>query len=74
MRDVPVTTTSNTIATELGWFRDQLRAQVMLGDVFDWLRKQTPPRNVTEILTQDEYTHDVVVEWAAERFLVFDAT
>ena len=74
MRDVPVTATSGAVTTELDWFRDQLRGQLTLGDVFDWLRRQMPARNVTEILTQDEYTHDVVVEWAPERFLVFDAT
>jgi hypothetical protein len=74
MRDVPVTANSNAASTDRDWFRNQLRSQLTLGDVFDWLRRQMPPRNVTEILTQDEYTHDVVVEWTAERFLVFDAT
>jgi hypothetical protein len=74
MRDVPVTASSTTAPADLGWFREQLRDQRTLGDVFDWLRRQSPPRNVTEILTQDEYTHDVVVAWSPERFLVFDAT
>jgi hypothetical protein len=74
MRDVPVTNRHATSQSELDWFREQLRGQRTLGDVFDWLRRQAPPRNVTEILTQDEYTHDVIVEWTPQRFLVFDAT
>ena len=74
MRGVPVTNASRQPPAELDWFRDQLRDQRTLGDVLDWLRSQTPPRTVTEILTQDEYTHDVVVAWSPERYLVFDAT
>ena len=74
MRDVPVTATSHTPAAELEWFRDQLRDQRTLGDVLDWLSRQSPWRSVTEILTQDEYTHDVVVAWSSERFLAFDTT
>jgi hypothetical protein len=74
MRDVPVTAHSRIPESETAWFTTALRAQRTLGDAFDWLRRQAPPRDVTEILTQDEYTHDVVVQWSAARFLVFDAT
>ena len=59
---------------EVTAFQSQLKDQRTLGDVLAWLRGQQPPRSVTDILTQDEYTHDVVVEWADDRFLVFDAT
>ena len=74
MRHVPVTAAQPVANPELQWFEEQLRAERTLGDVFDWLRRQSPPRQVTEILTQDEYTHDVIVEWSGTRFLVFDAT
>lgn len=49
----------------------ELRA---LGDVLAWLRAGQPPRAVAEIVTQDEYTHDVVVGWDAETWLVFDTS
>jgi hypothetical protein len=29
---------------------------------------------VVEVVTQDEYTHDVVLAWQDGRFLVFDTT
>ena len=33
-----------------------------------------PPRAVGDIVTQDEYTHDVIVPWSERLVLVFDAT
>ena len=45
-----------------------------LADVLQWARQQQPPRHVSEIVTQDEYTHDVVMPFDGEHFLVFDAT
>ena len=69
-----ITGTPEIPVEERECFEAELRARHTLGDVVDWLRGQSPPRNVTEILTQDEYTHDVVVEWTPQRFLVFDVT
>ncbi len=45
-----------------------------LSEVLGWGRSLVPPRGPAEILTQDEYTHDVVFELAADRWLVFDTT
>lgn len=45
-----------------------------VGQVLGWGRGLEPPRGPAEILTQDEYTHDVVFELAADRWLVFDTT
>lgn len=45
-----------------------------LADVLAWTRKQAPPRSVAEIITQDEYTHDVVLEAAGQPYLAFDTT
>lgn len=35
---------------------------------------QEPPRAVSNIVTQDEYTHDVIVPWSERLVLVFDTT
>ena len=51
-----------------------LAARHTLADVLAWAREQTPPRSVAEIVTQDEYTHDVVVPFDGSHFLAFDAT
>jgi hypothetical protein len=42
--------------------------------VLNWGRSLSPPRDVEEILTQDEYTHDVVMRYDRDLFLVYDTT
>lgn len=44
-----------------------------LADVLLWCEQQSPPVQVAEIVTQDEYTHDVVLPFGAH-FLSFDTT
>ena len=72
MRDVPIGYEGGPVLdhTIVG----ALRQQRTLADVLAWGRSLTPPRSPLEIVTQDEYTHDVVLELAADRFLVFDTT
>jgi len=45
-----------------------------LADVLAWARTHAPPLPVLEIVTQDEYTHDVVLPFDGSHFLAFDAT
>ena len=47
--------------------------QTTLELALDWARTLTPPRGVESVLTQDEYTHDVVIP-AGTRWLVYDTT
>lgn len=51
---------------------DALVHQVTLGDVLKWGLSLSPPRAPLEIVTQDEYTHDVVLQLASACYLVFD--
>jgi len=51
-----------------------IQALRTLADVLAWAPKQTPPRSVVEIVTQDEYTHDVVLEATDQPYLAFDTT
>lgn len=44
-----------------------------LADVLAWAARQTPRVSVSEIVTQDEYTHDVVLPFAGH-YLSFDTT
>jgi hypothetical protein len=49
--------------------------QKTLEDVVRWGLSQTPPIAITAVVTQDEYTHDVVIGTGApEVFLVYDVT
>lgn len=45
-----------------------------LADVLAWTRSVDPPAKVVDVVTQDEYTHDVVVEAPGQPYLAFDTT
>ena len=45
-----------------------------LGHVLAWSRTATRSRQPTEIVTQDEYTHDVVFDVDGRLYLAFDTT
>ena len=59
------------IEQELGHVRSFL-------DVFNWAKSQAPgillPQVVQEVITQDEYTHDVIMPWRDGLVLVYDTT
>ncbi len=38
-----------------------------------WARTLTPPRGVEAVLTQDEYTHDVLIPYGS-RYLAYDTS
>jgi hypothetical protein len=48
-------------------------SQISLERVLNWGREQRPPIDIESILTQDEYTHDVLVPFEG-RYLVYDTT
>lgn len=73
-RQVGVDAAGEIPARELARFRLAFRELHTLGPVLEWLRAQEPPRAVNEIVTQDEYTHDVIVRWNEHLVLVFDTT
>ena len=74
MRIVPASSVGSVPREVLARVQAALGAQRTLADVLRWGREQSPPRAVVEIVTQDEYTHDVVVPFEGGHFLVFDAT
>ena len=74
IRQIDVEAVGEIPPRELTRFRLALRNLRTLGPVLEWLRVQEPPRVVRDIVTQDEYTHDVIVPWAERLVLVFDAT
>jgi hypothetical protein len=73
-RQVPVQAVAPIAERDLARFRIALRELRSLAGVLGWLAAQDPPRHVSEIVTQDEFTHDVVVPWSERLVLVFDAT
>jgi hypothetical protein len=45
-----------------------------LDDVFAWGRKPSPPARPVDVIKQDEFTHDVLVPFPNQRWLVYGTT
>lgn len=73
-RQITIDAVGSIAARDLARFRIALRELRTLAGVLEWLGLQEPARLVADIVTQDEYTHDVVVPWSERLVLVFDAT
>lgn len=73
MRVVPVRAAEPDAATIVSSVEQTFAHAHTLADVLAWGARQVPRVNVTEIVTQDEYTHDVVLPFA-EFYLSFDTT
>lgn len=73
-RQIDVEAVGDVSGRDLARFRLALRELRTLGPLLEWLRAQEPPRTVADIVTQDEYTHDIIVPWDERLVLVFDAT
>ncbi len=54
--------------------RSFVASQGTLHDVVVAALARTPPRLVSAVVVQDEYTHDVVLPWDDGVWLVYDAT
>lgn len=52
----------------------ELASLTLFQDVVRWGFASSPPRDVTEVIVQDEFTHDVVMPWMEGSYLVFDTT
>lgn len=61
-------------ADELAQLTARVAGHPTLGHVVrDWA-SGTPPRAVLDVITQDEYTHDVVILYRDQIHLVYDTT
>ena len=74
MREVPFTAVGRIPSEVVCQLASEVAQLFTLAEVLAWARRTTSPRQVEEIVTQDEYTHDVVLALDGSRFLVFDAT
>jgi hypothetical protein len=74
MRTVPVSAIGTVPRTLVSRAEEEFADHHTLAAVLEWARAQRPPRVVAEIVTQDEYTHDVILPFDGGHFLVFDAT
>lgn len=74
MRPIPLHNHAGLPPVQRADLESALQPLRTLGDVLAWARAQAPPWSVAEIVTQDEYTHDVVLEASGRPYLAFDTT
>ena len=76
MREIPLHDYAGLPPHHAAELRALLATQRTLAAVLRWAGAQVPPLAIAEIVTQDEYTHDVVMPWVATRplFLAYDTT
>lgn len=51
-----------------------LASQTSMKHALDWLLGHSPPLVPAEMITQDEFSHDIVVPLSGGRWLVYDST
>jgi len=51
-----------------------IASQRTLEDVVRWGLALVPPRLIADVVVQDEYTHDVVMQYTDAAYLVYDTT
>jgi hypothetical protein len=51
-----------------------LRPHRSIKHALDWLVTQDPPRSFTDMVTQDEFSHDILAELPDGLHLVYDVT
>ncbi|PYP78025.1 MAG: hypothetical protein DMD35_12725 [Gemmatimonadetes bacterium] len=74
MRKITLRAVHGADAAILDRARAMFGAAFTLADVLAAGRAMHPPLNVSEIVTQDEYTHDVVVPFGPTHYLSFDTS
>jgi hypothetical protein len=74
VREIPVHNEAGLDSGRLTAIRAMLQPLATLGDVLTWSRTATRSRQPSEIVTQDEYTHDVVFDLDGHVYLAFDTT
>jgi hypothetical protein len=53
---------------------EEIKGLRTLRELFLWAVDKQPPAEVVEIITQDEFTLDVILRVSPEIYLVFDTT
>jgi hypothetical protein len=73
MRHIPFRQIGRTDISAVQRAEDAFGSAFTLADVLAVGRAQSPPANVSDIVTQDEFTHDVVMPFG-QHFLSVDVT
>ena len=71
---VPVSVAETVSESETARIREAVGSHWTLKAVVDWCLAQTPPILDADVVTQDEFTHDLIVPLPSGTHLVYDST
>lgn len=71
---VPLTNRAGLADADLRKLAAEVGGQATLHDVLEWGFAHRPVRRVEEIVTQDEYTHDVLLRLDDPFYLAYDVS
>ena len=74
VREIPVHNEARLDPARIATIYAAVQALPTLGDVLTWSRAGTRSRQPIDIVTQDEYTHDVMFDLDGRVYLAFDTT
>jgi hypothetical protein len=73
-KSVPLTSVDPLGERELAEVAAAIAGHWTLKTVLDWCLAQTPPILNADVVTQDEFTHDLIVPLPSGTYLVYDST
>ncbi len=73
-RSFPIENRAHLPAAEFDPLASALARQSSIKIALDWLSDHRPPRTVADMVTQDEFSHDIIVDYLRGLSLVYDVT
>ncbi len=73
-QQVPVENRAGLAAAEFARFAAAVGSHRSMKHSLDWLLGQTPPLALTDMVTQDEFSHDFLVAYPGGLWLAYDST
>ncbi len=71
---IPVENRANLPPLEFAQLATAISRHRSIKHALDWLASLTPPLAPTDMVTQDEYSHDILVPYPNGFWLIYDST
>ena len=71
---VPVENRARLPGADFARLADAVSSHHSIKHALDWLLAQSPPLAPSDLVTQDEFSHDILVALPEDRWLVYDST
>jgi hypothetical protein len=71
---IPIENRANLPAAQFDTLYRSLLEHHSIKHALDWLQGHNPPLTVSDMVTQDEFSHDILIDYSAGLCLVYDVT